>query len=307
MKHKILSLIIVSGFLSACGSGSSGDSVDSRCVLSGSRGIGHFAVEASGRTAFVETVAGTGVKGYGGDGGLAINADFNTPGIVTWDSAGNTFLTDVFNNVVRRIEGSTGIVSTVAGTGEGGYGGDDGPAISALLSRPREVVADNDGNIYFVDLQNHRVRRVDGASGIITTVAGDGVEGGRDGNKSLGTYNGDNIPAGEAGLSRPHALVLSPDGDLYIADTRNHRVRVVDARTCLIRTIAGTGEQGYSGDGGQAAAAVLSRPHAAALDTAGNFYFVDLDNNVIRRIDRGTGIIVTVAGNGFASLVQITL
>ena len=240
-------------------------------------------------TGVITTVAGGGT-GDLGDGGPATEATFSShPMRVTGDSAGNLFVTDAHHARVRRIDAATGTITTVAGCGAEGCSGDGGPAVHGQLASPHGSALDRHGNIYIADLKNDRIRRVDVATGIITTVAGTGEHG----------YSGDGGPATEAMLASPIAVTSSADGDLYIADHRNSRIRKVGVTTGTITTVAGTGDQDFSGDGGPANRAAISLPRDVALDTNGSLYIADGANNRIRRV-APDGTISTVAGTGRA-------
>jgi uncharacterized protein (TIGR03437 family) len=228
------------------------------------------------------TIAGNGVLSYSGDGGPAIAAQLNTPQGVAVDSSGDFYIADTFNNVVREVSVS-GIITTLAGNGTAGYGGDGGKPASALLNSPQAIVVDTSGNVYFSDTQNARVRKISG--GTITTVAGNGTAG----------YGGDGAAAASAQLNVPIGLALDAANNLYIADFGNNRIRKVSFSSSTITTVAGNGAQGYSGDGGPAVNAQLWGPEAVAVDASGNLYIADTDNNVVRKVSGG--IITTVAGN----------
>src|SRR5262249_29052303 len=163
---------------------------------------------------------------------------------------------------------SVGVITTVAGTGDSGFGGDGGPATGAALAQPYAVAADAAGNLFIADWGNHRVRRVDAATGVITTVAGSGVEG----------YGGDGGPATSAFLASPNGVAVDGAGNVLIADTNNQRIRRVDAVTGIITTVAGTGVVGSGGDGGTATAATLGGPTGVAVDAAGNLFIADTGN-----------------------------
>lgn len=197
------------------------------------------------------------------------------------------YFTDVSNRRVRAVDLVTGVITTVAGGGSAANG-DRGPAReTALSTHPMRVMAKGN-DLYISDALHHKIRRVDAATGAISTVAGNGTE----------SFSGDGGPATAAGLAEPHGARCDGEGNLFIADSRNHRIRRVDARTGLIATVAGTGRAGYSGDGMPAVEADLSFPLAVALDTEDNLYIVDTDNNRIRRVDAATGRMSTVAGVG---------
>ncbi len=240
-------------------------------------------------TGVITTVAGGGTTDLG-DGGPATDATFSShPMRVTGDRAGNLYVTDAHHARVRRIDAATGTITTVAGCGAEGYSGDDGPAVHAQLASPHGSALDRHGNIYIADLKNDRIRRVDVATGTITTVAGNGEHG----------YSGDSGPATQAMLASPIAVFATEDGDLYIADHRNSRIRKVDAATSIITSVAGTGEQGFSGDGGPANRAAIALPRDVALHADGSLYIADGANNRIRRV-APDGTITTVAGTGRA-------
>ena len=247
-------------------------------------------VDASGT---ITTIAGTGSRGYNGDGGPAIQAQLNYPTGVAVDATGNLYIADSGNHRTRRVD-ARGVITTIAGTGSGGYSGDNGPAAQAQLARPEGMAIDRAGNLYIADFGNDRIRRVD-ARGVITTIAGTGERG----------YSGDNGPAAQAQLAFPRGVTVDGVGNLYIAEYGNHRIRQVDARG-IITTIAGIAYHGlagsYFGDGGPAIEAGLNFPQGVAVDGAGNVYIADTSNNRIRRVDARGGI-TTIAGigdNGFS-------
>ena len=238
-------------------------------------------------TGIIGTVAGCGLEGYSGDGGPAVNAKIASPHGSALDRHGNIYIADLKNDRIRRVDASTGIITTVAGNGEHGYSGDGGPATEAMLASPIAVTASNDGDLYVADHRNSRIRKVDAATGTITTVAGTGEQG----------FLSDGGPAVQAAISLPRDVALDTDGTLYIADGANNRIRKVTPDGA-ITTVAGTGRAEFSGDGGPAHAASLSMPYSITLDREGNLYVVDTGNYRVRRIDATTGIITTVAGNG---------
>jgi uncharacterized protein (TIGR03437 family) len=233
----------------------------------------------------VNTIAGNGVLSHSGDGGAATGAQLNTPLGVAVDAAGNTYIADTANNVVRRVD-SKGVISNFAGTGTAGSSGDGSAATGAQLSGPQGLAVDSAGNLYIADTQNHRVRKV--AGGTISTVAGSGTAG----------FAGDGAAAGGAQLNLPFGVAVDSAGNLYIAEFGNNRVRKVTAGG-TINTIAGNGVFGYSGDGGQATGAMLNGPQGVAVDTLGNVYIADTANNRVRQV-APNGTIATVAGTGIA-------
>ena len=228
----------------------------------------------------ITTVAGTGEKGYGGDGGRAVEAQLDGPLGLAVDSVGNLYIADHYNHRIRRVD-TAGIITTVAGEGRNDFWGDGGPAVKAHLSFPNDVTVDGGGNLYIADTWNHRIRRVD-ATGTITSIAGIGAS----------IYGGDGGLAVEAHLREPADVALDGSGNLYIADSGNHRIRRVDSEGIII-TVAGAGTSGYSGDGGPAVEAQLSAPRGVAADGSGNLYIADYLNHRIRRVD-SEGIITTV-------------
>ena len=238
-------------------------------------------VDAAG---VISTVAGDGTFGFGGDGGPATAAQLYFPNGVAPDGAGNLYIADFNNQRIRKVD-AAGVISTVAGDGTFGFGGDGGPATAAQLYLPSDVALDGAGNLYIADTANQRIRKVD-AAGMISTVAGDGTQG----------YGGDGGPATAAQLYFPYGVAPDGSGNLYIVDSANQRIRKVDA-SGVITTVAGDGTRGYGGDGGPAVAAQLDLPYGVALDGAGNLYIADTSNDRIRKVD-ASGAISTVAGDG---------
>ncbi len=202
------------------------------------------------------------------------------------DSSGNLYIADTANNVVRKVT-TAGVISTIAGNGTAGFGGDGFAATSAQLHSPQGVAVDSSGNVYVSDTQNARVRRISG--GIINTVAGSGTPG----------FGGDGGAATSAQLNIPAGLAVDGAGNLYIADFSNNRVRKVASSSGTITTLAGNGFEGYSGDGSAAAGAQLTTPVGVATDSSGNVYIADTGNNAVRIVN-SSGIISTAAGNGLA-------
>jgi hypothetical protein len=234
----------------------------------------------------ISSLAGNGTDAYGGDGGPATAAQLSDPQAVAVNAAGDLFIADDLNCRIRKIDHRTKLASTVAGTGVCAFGGDGGPAVRAQLNRPRAVAFDRGGNLFIADTNNLRVREVAVRTGRISTIAGTGA---------LGPA-GDGSPATQAALDFPYGIAVN--GDVAISQFRSHTVRVVDGRTHLIRTVAGTGQQSPLGDGGAATKAGLSWPRAVAYGPAGDLYIADTGHFRVRRVDARTGSIVTVAGNG---------
>lgn len=247
----------------------------------------------------IATVAGSGPGNvpqghYGGDGGAAANALLNLPTSVAVDVEGNLYLVD-WNARIRKIDARTHVITTIAGTGTWGFAGDGGPAIHAVLGGPGNLAVDRAGDIFFADAYNHRVRRISAATGIITTVAGNGVEFDR----------GDTGPALNTGIGIPSGIAVDAAGNFYIANGSD-RVRKVEAANGNIVTVAGAGGSRSSGDGGPAIHAQLDQPCAVALDSKGDLYIAARGEHRIRKVDAATGIITTIAGasSGGASPVM---
>jgi sugar lactone lactonase YvrE len=239
----------------------------------------------------ISTVAGLGPNqiGFNGDNQLATRAQLASPSDVALDAAGNLYIADSGNQRIRRVD-SHGMITTVAGTGEEGFSGDDGPATAAKLKFPSSIAFDAAGNLYIADARNYRIRRVDASTGIITTIAGSGKG-----------FAGDGGPATAAKFAEMTDLVIGPAGDIFVADSLNHRVRRIDSDG-IVTTVAGNGSFNvYSaaelGDGGQATDAVVRLPYGLAFDSAGNLYIAENRSNRIRRVDT-SGKITTVAGSG---------
>jgi uncharacterized protein (TIGR03437 family) len=237
----------------------------------------------------ISTVAGNGNLGYTGDGGPATAASFmgspNYPGIAI-DAAGNLFISDSGNQVIRKVN-TSGIITTVAGNGSPGFSGDGGPATSAQLNNPGGVAVDSAGNLYIADASNSRVRKVNPA-GIISTYAGNGNV----------KYSGDGVQAPTTAVDRPEAVAVDSLGNVYVSETSSSRVRKVDP-SGIITTVAGVaaGTNGFTGDGGPATSATLFGPVGLVVDASGNLYIADNSNARIRKVD-AAGTITTYAGTG---------
>ncbi len=288
----------------------------------------------------IGTIAGTGEPGWEGDAGPAIAALLNEPKMIALDAAGNLYIADSENHLVRKVEARTGIITTIAGTrvgeapastpaepvpgppeddedpladpiGKPGdaytqqpdlsgmvryvtgtqskdqrFSGDGGPAIEAALNFPSAVAVAEDGTVYIADTWNHRIRRVDPLTGVISTIAGTGQA----------KFYGDNGPAVKAALNEPVALALDGPDLLYIADQSNNRIRKIELTSGVITTVAGTGESGYNGDGASGPETALAGPSGLAVDQGGNLYIADTFSGRIRKWDRRTGTVETVAG-----------
>ena len=231
--------------------------------------------EVTANTGDMTTIAGNGIGGYSGDHGPATDAELNHPAGLALDGSGDLFIADAGNNVIRELDLKTGMITTVAGDGTAGSSGDGGLATDAELNNPTGVAVDSSGNIYIADQFNNEIREVDAATHDISTIGGDGTYG----------FGGDNGPATSAELADPSGVALDGSGYLYIADAGNDVIREVDLSAGVIATVAGTpGMNSYGGDGGSPTAAELNTPAAVAVDSSGNLYIADTDNNVIREV-----------------------
>lgn len=236
----------------------------------------------------ISTVAGSGVKGYAGDGGSALQAELNEPYEVRFDSQGNMLFVEMKNAVVRRVRRETGVIETVAGTGKEGFSGDGGPATQALLKQPHSIALDQHDNIYICDIGNHRVRRVDAQTGIITTFAGTGER----------RPTPDGSPIDGTPLNGPRALDFDGKQTLILALREGNAIVALDLSKKTIRHLAGTGQKGFTGDGQDARRAELSGPKGVALAPNGDIYFADTESHTIRMIRTQDGTMQTVVGDG---------
>lgn len=280
----------------------------------------------------LQVVAGTGEKGYSGDGGPATEAKLNEPYEVRFDADGNMYFVEMKNNLVRRVDAKTRRITTVAGTGEAGFGGDGGPATEAKFRSPHSIALDGQGHLYIADIGNHRIRRVELASGRIETIAGTGdkklppdgglaqgnpilgpralfIEGNtmwialREGNsiwrldlKSgklehiAGTgakgYSGDGGPGHQATFNGPKGIAVGPQGNIYVVDTENQTIRMIHRDGYKVETVAGAGpkHRGYNGDNQPATEASLARPHGICVDQQGRIYIGDSENHRVRQV-----------------------
>ena len=235
----------------------------------------------------IHTFAGTGQAGFSGDGGSAARAQLNNPyGLVRGPDRA-LYICDMGNHVIRKVA-PDGTISTIAGTGRRGYSGDGGPARQADLNEPYEIRFDAAANMYFVEMQNHVVRRVSARDHVISTVAGNGRAG----------FSGDGAPAIQAALKQPHSIQFDRQGNLYICDIGNHRVRKVDLKSGIISTVAGTGERGSTADGAAIQGTPLNGPRAIDFDRAGNLWLALREGNAVYRLDLEAGRIHHAAGIG---------
>jgi hypothetical protein len=222
----------------------------------------------------ITTIAGTGTQGFDGDGGQASAALLDSPQGLAVNSS-SLYIADTHSHRIRKVDLSSGVITTIAGSSNPGSTGDNGPATSATLDTPTALTLDNQGNLYLADVGSHRIRKIAAASGIITTVAGTGTQG----------FEGEGSAATTALIDSPGGLAVDSNGNLYVADTHNQRVRRIDAVTGAITTVSGT-------------TADLSRPQGLSIDSQGNIYVADTANHRIRRIDGSTGKTTTIAGDG---------
>ena len=251
---------------------------------------GNVIRKVSASTGIITTFAGTGGLGVEGEGVLATEARVAEPIAVAIGPGGDLYYSEYFRGRVRRVDAATGLVHTVAGTGTPGFNGDGIPATSAQLHHPWGIALDSAGNLYIAEEGNHRIRKVEAATGLISTYAGTGTPG----------YSGDGGPAAAANIDAPLGIALDAAGHLYFAEYSHCVVRRVDAATGVITTVAGTGACGYGGDGGPAAAALLDAPYDVTLDEAGNLFIVDSESHRVRVVSAATGFVATAAGNGVA-------
>ncbi len=235
----------------------------------------------------ISNFAGTAQSGYSGDGGAATNATLFYPTSVAVDASNNVFISDTLNSVIRRVDANSGIISTIAGTGVIGFSGDGGNARNAKLAGPLGIAFDRTGNLFIAEFQGNRIRMVTPA-GIISTVAGNGTAG----------FSGDNGPATAAKMSTPTGVAVDSDGNVFFSDRDNQRIRRFKPGG-NITTIAGSGQRGFSGDGGKAVNAALNTPTGLTTDAAGSLYISDAENSRIRKVT-ADGNINTVVGSQFA-------
>jgi DNA-binding beta-propeller fold protein YncE len=236
----------------------------------------------------ISVIAGTGTKGYSGDGGPAASAQLNTPHELRFDSKGNIYIAERDNHVIRFIDMKSKTISTAAGTGERGFSGDGGPANKAQLNQPHSIVLDKADDVYICDIMNHRVRKIDAKTKTITTFAGTGERANTPAEASL-----DSTP-----LAGPRSIELMPDGRMYLVLREGNKVYEIDVARRRMKLIAGTGETGYSGDGGLAVSAKLNGPKGITYSADGSLYISDTESHIIRRIDLHKGTISTVIGTG---------
>lgn len=252
------------------------------CEYSGQR------VRKIDRNGRVTTVAGNGQRGDSGDGGPALAASFNRPHEIRFDAAGNYYIADMSNHVIRRVDAQSGIVTTYAGNRTKGYTGDGGPAQAAALSSPHSIQVGPDGSLYICDIGNHVIRRVDPATGRISTFAGTGKPG----------PTPDGAPIAGTPLRGPRSIDFDRAGNLWLVTREGNQVLKFDLGKGKIQHVAGTGQAGFTGNGGPARVATLSGPKGIAVDRAGNVWLADTESHSVRRIDGESGRIELIAGTG---------
>jgi streptogramin lyase len=248
----------------------------------------HRVVRIDRKTGRITVVAGTGTKGYSGDGGPALAAQLNQPYEILFDKQGNMFFVEMQNHVVRRVDKRSKVITTVAGMGKAGFSGDGGPANQAQLSQPHSIALDPQGRLLICDIANRRIRRVDLKTGMIETYAGTGER----------KNPADGAALEGAPLNEPRALAIDAKGNMLVVLRAGNAIYRIDAAAKTIHLVAGTGEKGNTGDGGPAKLAKLNGPKGISAAPDGTFYIADTENHTIRRIDPKSGIITTVAGTG---------
>lgn len=254
--------------------------------------IGSHRIRRVDLKSVIGTFAGTGEKGYSGDGGPAVKAQMNEPYEVVFDRAGNLFFTDMQEHAIRRIDRKTGIITRVAGTaGQPGFSGDGGPATKAQLRQPHSIAIAPDGGLLICDIGNNRIRRVDLQTGMMSTFAGTGEK------KPIPPDAGDGAPLEGTPLNGPRALDVDSRGNLWLVLREGNAIYRIDPKQKKIYHVAGTGEKGYTGDGADAKLAKLNGPKGISWSPNGIF-IADTENHAIRRLDEKTGVITTVAGTG---------
>jgi streptogramin lyase len=247
------------------------------------------------KTNIITTVAGTGKKGYSGDGGKATDATFNEPYAVVVDKEDNLFIVDRLNAVVRKVDGKTGVITTVAGNGKKDYAGDGGPATKASMREPNDCILDGKGGLLIADVADWRIRRLDLSTGMISTFAGTGKTKMTLKTKIDRQKCGDGGPADKAIVVGARAVCVDGAGNTYICEREGSAVRKVDVKG-IITTIAGTGAWGYKGDKADAKNAIFQGPKGIRCDAEGNIFVVDCENHCIRKIDGKSNLVTTVAG-----------
>ncbi len=235
----------------------------------------------------METFAGT-TKGYSGDGGRATDAQLNEPYEMAWDKSGNLFVVERMNHCIRRIDVRTQVITTIAGTGTSGFAGDGGPAVKAQFNQPHSIAFGPNSDLFICDILNHRIRRIEMATGIVSTWCGNGQK----------KTSPDGTKIGDASLFGPRAMAFTSTGQCWLALREGNALLVIDTASDSIRRVAGTGKSGFTGNGGPALEATLAGPKCVALDSAGNVYMADTESHSIRYYDPRTKTIEVLVGDG---------
>ena len=241
-----------------------------------------------GKDGTITTIAGNGQEGFTGDGGPALKATFNKPHELRFDAAGDLYIVDMVNHAVRKIDMKTGMITTIAGTGQPGYGGDGGPAVKAQFKQPHSIQFGPEGDLYICDIGNHVIRKIDMKTATISTFAGTGKAG----------DTPDDSPIAGTPLKGPRSLDFDREGNLWLATREGNQVFKFELKAGKIHHIAGTGKGGFTGHGGPALEATLSGPKGISVDASGNVWLADCESHSIRMIDAKSGRIELIAGTG---------
>lgn len=236
----------------------------------------------------ISTYAGNGEKGFAGDGAKAVDATLHSPYELAWDRAGDLYFVDIGNHTVRKVDSKTGNILTVAGTGTSGFSGDEGPANRAQLNQPHSLAFDAHGDLFVCDILNHRIRKIDLTSKVITTWSGTG--------EKKTSPDGSSIAG--ASLNGPRAIAFTGDGTLWLALREGNSLLKLDTKEGKLYRVAGTGKSGFTGNGGPALEAKLAGPKCVSLDGAGNVLLADTESHSIRMLDIQKKTIEVVVGNG---------
>ena len=251
---------------------------------------GNHCIRRIGTDKEITTVAGTpGEKGYAGDGGPATGAKLFEPYEIRFDKDGNMVFVEMRNHVVRKVDAKSGLISTIAGNGKQGFSGDGGLAIEATFNRPHSIGFGQDGRLFICDIGNHRLRVVDPESGVVTTFAGNGKRGATPDGATLSPR----LP-----LNGPRAIDFDKDGNLWLALREGNAVYKLDLAKNTIHHVAGTGKKGFTGNGGPAKDATLSGPKGVSIGPDGNVYLADTESHSVRMIDVKRGVLELIAGDG---------
>lgn len=250
--------------------------------------VDNHRIRRIGSDGTISTYAGNGTRGYSGDGGPAVRASLNEPYEMAWDTEGNLYFVERMNHLVRRVDARSGVITTVAGTGQPGFSGDDGPATRAQFKQPHSLAFGADGLLYVCDILNHRIRRIDGKTGRVSTWSGTGEA----------KTAPDGSPISGSPLNGPRALAFGSDGRGWLALREGNALLVLDPKTKTLTRVAGTGKKGFTGNGGPALEATLSGPKGVALDRSGNVFLADTESHSIRYFKASTSTIELLAGDG---------